>query len=143
MCYTVLLSTDCPEDISQFNSDLLRFEREIPPQASHVRLNYSKHWSVGSKSGCGCTFRHIAEPELGFGPPVDWFHEEEDELAATAEFERALRSIVDAGHKVETIDLWNPGEEDVIEIAEMDVSLGELKEGEFRFFEGFRFLFGP
>lgn len=43
--------------------------------------------------------------ELGFGEPVDWYPEDEDELRATTELYRVIARLVSAGHQVDCLDI--------------------------------------
>ena len=135
MCYVVLLSTTSAEDLARLNSDLLRFSRELPDEPATQALAYPQRWYVGSKTGCSCTFRHLHSIELGFGPPVDWYPEEGDEIAATLEFIAVVRALVEAGARVDCVDAWS-GEAGTHGFGEpLGVDLSTLADADFRFFE--------
>ena len=144
MCYFVCLSTDGPEDLSVHNTEGLRFFPlpETFPEAPASRLQHPRRWEVQSKSHCGCTFRHLSGNSrvLGFGPPVDWYEEEEDAVAATAELYRVLAGLLQAGRQVDLVDWWwvEPPEEEV-PIEDMDIALSEIPEAAFRLLEYRRF----
>jgi len=76
---------------------------------------------------------------LGFGPPVDWYPEAAEGLAATAELEAVLRRLVGAGHRVDCVDAWwgTPAGR----IHTKGVDLARLAPGDLRFFENYRFDF--
>ena len=139
MCYALYLSTTSKEDLTELNTDLVRFERIRPEDEDARDLLHSQRWYVGSKSGCSCTFRHLTSTELGFGEPVDWAPEEEDEILATAELYRAIRSIISGGFGVDLLNLWVGMERG--EVTEMNIDLHSVPEAAFRLFENHHFVF--
>ena len=141
MCYVIVLSTTSTGDLARYNSDRLRFSREVPDEAAVEALHYPHQWYVGSKSGCSCTFRHLHSTELGFGPPVDWYPEEGDEIAATLEFIAVVRALVEAGERVDCVDVWS-GETGAHDFGEtLAVDLSNVADADFRFFEAHHFDF--
>ncbi len=141
MCYVVLLSTTSDADLARHNSEFLRFERELPGCAAVAALRYPNRWYVGSKSGCSCTFRHLHSTELGFGPPVDWYPEEADEIAGTLAFVAVVREIVEAGARVDCVDAWTKEAGTNTAGERLEVDLGEVGDADFRFFEDRHFDF--
>ncbi|MBI4908815.1 MAG: hypothetical protein HY820_34660 [Acidobacteria bacterium] len=139
MCYVVYLSTSCADDLSVHNTELLRLRQEENPEAASGVLRYAHRWYVGSKAGCSCSFRHVTEAELGFGLPQDWMPEDAEDIAATAEFFRLARGLMESGHSVDCVDAWTGTA--AVDIRHMGVELGRLPEGEFRFFENYHFEF--
>jgi hypothetical protein len=139
VCYSIYLSTDSNRDLSGENSDLIRFKREKIYEPIHTLLEHEYRWYVGSKSGCSCTFRHLHSTELGFSEPVDWYPEDEDEIAATLSFIEIVRSLVDQGHQLDCVDLWYGAEVDGIK--EMKVDLKNVADEQFRFYENHHFIF--
>ena len=133
------ISTDSGEDLAGRSSDLVKFEKiaELPADPCLSLLDFSSHWSVESKSGCGCTFRHLMSVELGFSEPVDWYREEQDEIDATRELYGVLCSLLDAGHQVDLVDRWEGSEPD--DITTIEVSLDRVSIREFRLFEDHKF----
>ena len=142
MCYELYLSTSSTEDLSRYNSEWISFESpdHLDDRYTGILENERK-WYVGSKSGCSCTFRHLAGGDLGFDEPQDWLPEEQDELQATAELYRVIASLVQGGHEVDCLDLW-PGA-DPARIKTMSVSLSGVAEKAFRLFEDHQFVFEP
>ncbi len=142
MCYELYLSTSSPEDLAADNSESLHFERSehLDSGIARILLNPVK-WFVGSKSGCSCTFRHLAGGELDFGEPQDWSPEEEDNVKATAELYRVIASLVQGGDKVDCLDLWRGTQPP--QIKTMAVSLRAVPEKAFRLFENYHFVFEP
>ena len=139
MCYALYLSTTSNENLTVLNSDLVRFERVTAEDDGAATLLHPQKWYIGSKSGCSCTFRHIASTELGFGEPVDWALEELDEILATAELYRVIKHIISAGYAVDLLDLWVGMERG--EVTEMTVDLLSIPEKTFRLFENHHFVF--
>jgi len=142
MCYTLLLSTSSSEDLSAQNCDLIRFEKDAPEHTPINALRYPNKWFVGSRSGCSCSFRHLYSIELGFGEPVDWYKEDQEDIAATLLFVKIVKSILAKGEGVDCIDVWDAirdQQEASIPVREVDV--GQIGEAEFRFFENHHFYF--
>lgn len=139
MCYSIYLSTDSSWDLSSENNELLHFKQDAIKEPARSILKHDHQWYVGSKSGCSCTFRHLYSIELGFDEPVDWYPEDEDELAATLSFIKIVRQLVDQGHRVDSVDVWNepPGEV----LKRLDVNLNTVSNEQFRFFENCCFNF--
>src|SRR5512137_2522773 len=132
MCYCLCLSTSSSEDLTRYNSELLRFEP--PDRADDVAvkkdclsvLRNPHVWFVGSKAGCSCTFRHVVEDSDDFREPEDWCPEEEGTVKATIELYRAIASLRAAGHQVDCLDLWIDTPAD--QIREKSVNLGTVPE---------------
>ena len=141
MCYSVYLSTDSNEDLTTENTDLLRFEKleDLRNKSIQELLVFTNRWHVGSKSECSCTFRHLSSVELGFGEPKDWYPEEQDELDATKLFYKVVYHLVSSDFKTDCIDCWEGAKSK--DIRQIEVSLKEVTEPAFRFFENYRFEF--
>jgi hypothetical protein len=139
MCYSIYLSTTSGVDFSRENSDFLHFRKITADEPFRSLLLHENQWYLGSKSGCSCTFRHLHSVELGFGEPVEWYPEEEDEIAATLIFVRIVRKMIERGHKLDCVDAWDGATKK--EIQEMKVNLDEFNDVQFRFFENHHFCF--
>jgi len=139
MCYEVYISTDSQEDLTTRNSALLRFKRVADPDIDPgiLLLDFPHRWYVGSKSECSCTFRHLYSLELGFGEPIDWYAEEQDEINATCELYATLTMLLSSGYHVDLLDQWNGSQP--IDIKTLDVSLNDVSERTFRLFENHKF----
>lgn len=139
MCYALLLSTTSGDDLSQFNSEALRFDGAIPDRLSPNHLLYPNHWYIGSRTGCSCSFRHLSGPEFEFGIPENWFPEDKSDIEATLLFIRMIRSLITKGARVDCIDVWegNAGED----LSLVAVNLSQIHDNEFRFFENHHFDF--
>jgi hypothetical protein len=139
MCYTLLLSTTSTEDLAKFSTGLLRFDATIPARLSADKLLYPNKWYVGSRTGCSCSFRHLAGPEFDFGVPQDWFPEEKLDIEATLQFIGVVRSLLLNGARLDCIDLWEG--HDAEGIRWVSVNLGLILDEEFRFYENHHFDF--
>lgn len=139
MCYIVLLSTTSTQDLTAFNTPLLTFEHNASELEGVQDLAYPQRWYVASRTGCSCGFRHLYSVELGFGEPVDWYPEEEDDIKATKEFIALVRGIIATGHRLDCVDDWE-GENNMPHL-EMVVNLKTISDEAFRFFENYRFDF--
>lgn len=139
MCYEVYISTDSQENLTTRNSELIRFKRvtNLSADPSTRLLDFPNHWYVGSKSECSCTFRHLHSIELGFGEPVDWYPEEQDEIDATRELYATLTSLLSSGYQVDLLDRWHDAQS--VNITTLDVSLSDVPEKAFRMFENHKF----
>jgi hypothetical protein len=142
MCYSVYLSTDSSEDLTRYNSELINFRRLASLERAGLNILRNRQiWYVGSKSECSCTFRHLHSVELGFGEPVAWYPEGEDELKATAALHRVIARLVSEGHQVDCLDIWEGA--DLQAISEKVVNLDAVSEKAFRLFESYHFIFEP
>ncbi len=139
MCYSIYVSTDSNQDLSDGNGELIHFQKEAIAEPFNTLLRHENQWFVGSKSVCSCTFRHLSSTELGFSEPVDWFEEDEDEIEATLLFIKIVRRLIDQGHQVDCIDSWYGVTKE--DITEMKVNLKDLDDEQFRFFENRHFIF--
>ena len=139
MCYALILSTTSNEHLSQFNSEDIRFSQQVPDRLPANLLLYPNKWYVGSRTGCSCSFRHLYEPDLGFGIPEDWFPEEESDIKATMMFVRVVRSLLAKGEHVDCIDAWEGISE--MTFSQLPVNLSQIRDEEFRFFENHHFDF--
>lgn len=140
MCYSLYLSTSNREDLTRWNSEFLSFQRFTGDEPETVSLlQHLEKWYVGSKSGCSCTFRHLLSVELGFGEPVEWYSEDEDEVRATAELYRVIAHLLAQGHRVDCLDVWTGAQKG--DIKELVVNVQEVSESAFRLFENYHFVF--
>jgi len=137
VCNELLLSTDSPEDLTRWNTDLLVFSKDLPDSPFLNLLDSNHKWYIGSREGCSCGFRHLINQELGFGPPVDWYEEDPQDLAATIEFVKVARHLLELGHSVDCIDYWFTSP--VESCQTQDVNLSLLSDSDFRFFQNFHF----
>jgi hypothetical protein len=140
MCYSVYLSTNNPTDLAKYNTELATFQRisESDENPFTAMLKNPNKWYVGSKSGCSCTFRHLTSTELGFGEPVDWYPEEQENISATKELFRLISMLFAGGYCADIMSTWEGSEQ--ADIAEMNIDLSRLNESTFRLFENHHFI---
>ena len=141
MCYVVLLSTSADVNLAKFNSDWVRFSPELPQSDAVGALRYEHRWYVGSKSECSCTFRHLYSIELGFGEPVDWYPEDEDEIQATLQLFGVIRELVQNGASVDCVDVWGDSQFQPNSDSDLEVDIAAMTDTAFRLFENHRFNF--
>ena len=141
MCYSVYLSTNNQKDLTEYNTELVILNRIAKNDETHFTtlLKNPHKWYVGSKSGCSCTFRHLTSTELGFGKPVDWYKEEQDEIDATGELFRLIRKLLNGGYSADIISIWEGSDPE--NVIRMDIDLSQLDEFTFRLFENHQFIF--
>jgi len=139
MCYALLLSTTSDDDLSQYDREEMRFSRIIADHLPLDRLLYPNRWHVGSRTGCSCSFRHLYEPDLGFGVPEEWFPEEDADIQATKIFISLVRTLLAQGAHVDCIDAWDGNSDRPF--SQLSVNLSQIHDEEFRFFENHHFDF--
>ncbi len=150
MCHMVYLSTTCEEDLRALVSDCVRFEpitdRDDP--AILALLEYPRRWFLTREfGGCSCHFRHsmaidsrTGDRIVEFEPPQDWLPEDEDDVAATVAAYDVFSRIVEEGHYLDVVDVWNGARPETIET--VGVSLSGVPGDHFRFHEDRRLLLG-
>jgi hypothetical protein len=139
MCYEVVMSIDSEIDLALFNEEGLVFSKDISESEFLSFLKYPYRWYVGSYSGCSCGFRHLTNPDLGFGPPESWCPEEPEDIHGTLAFLRVVRQLLGTGHQVDCVSYWYNANASLGR--QLDVDLGVLSEDAFRFFENYHFSF--
>ncbi|KAA3646860.1 MAG: hypothetical protein DWP95_03395 [Proteobacteria bacterium] len=139
----IVLSTTSPQDLTQYNTDLLTFERELTSLAIDNELTYPERWFVGSKHGCSCGFRNLSTSsiDLGFGVPEDWYPEETDDIEATIEFYLVIKKLLSEAHQVDCIDAWDNQDDQSSLLGTTVVNMNSVEPNEFRFFENHKFEF--
>lgn len=163
MCNLVALSTTCPDDLRRIEQACCLLEPLDEDDPLYSLLEHPHRWFVSSQyGGCSCHFRHWSgwytkpwetgpdgapvhhrETEPNFGPPQDWFPEEDDDVQATAEFWDILQGLVAAGQAVEVLCVWERPPGTGYELRTHDVSLREVPREAFRFNDGWRFRIRP
>jgi len=140
MCYTVYLSTNSPEDLTNQNTELVTFEKYNDEESEPVTklLGNPNKWYVGSRAGCSCTFRHLTSYDLGFGEPVDWYKEGQDDINATLNLYDVIHLLVSAGYEVDLIDKWEGANPKSFKL--LEVSLKKVPPKAFRLYENHRFI---
>lgn len=139
----LLLSTDSDVKLSEYNDALIMFDSELPGLSDEVLLKHPNRWFVGSAHGCSCGFRHIGTGmfNLGFVEPETWYEEEPEDIEATLRCIKIIRTLIDSGAKVDCIDVWTNDENTSKHTITKTVSLGDMNNKQFRFFENHHFVF--
>lgn len=142
MCYMIVLSTTSERELSEFNTPLMQFSRQLPDVPEQSFLQYQNKWYLGSRDGCSCGFRHLdrGSVELGFSEPVDWWPEDQADLDATRQVVGVLKALLNDNAKLDCVDAWlqDAPKEHTLE-GQLAVDLVTTSETSFRFFDGFRF----
>ena len=118
--------------------------RTLPGLPEETYLAFPNRWFVGSQSGCSCSFRHLSagSAELGFGEPEDWFPEDTLAIEATLQAISLIRSLVKTGASVDVVDAWTGEDKELRPLdGDIEVDLEETHDGQFRFYENYRFTF--
>ncbi|MEZ4700952.1 MAG: hypothetical protein R2834_11520 [Rhodothermales bacterium] len=140
MCYAVYLSTTSDEDLAIRNTGLMQFCKDVPEAFEREALAFPHAWRLASRSACSCGFRHLESPELGFGPPEDWYPEEPDDIEATRQFVAIARDLLAGGHRVDCVDVWDDGSAGVPDVQTAEVDLVVVPEDAFRFIKNHRLV---
>jgi hypothetical protein len=74
---------------------------------------------------------------LGFGEPVEWYPEDEDEIVATRELYATLAALLSLGYHVDLLDRWVGAQAG--DLTTLEVSFDEVSEKAFRLFENHKF----
>ncbi len=138
----VLLSTTMDKGLAERSiPPFVTFERDLSRCEPGVAdlLRYSHKWYVGVRSACSCTFRHLCQVAIGFGPPEEWYPEEPEEIEATKQFYDVVASLVSAGQRVDCLSHWAGTPKNAIK--HLDVDLASISREAFRFFENYHFTF--
>ena len=144
MCYMVVVSTTSTFDLTQLNTPLVKFSKDVSNVPEAVFLKYPHKWFVGSKDGCSCAFRHLGSDaiELGFTEPADWLEEDQEDIEATRELAEKLSAILSENHQLDCVDAWaNDSDEPVPLAGSIEVDLHAMSARCLRFFEGYHLDF--
>lgn len=143
MCYSINLSTTSDEDLSKLNDGPFFFLAPTHPGDLEflALLEHPNKWCLSCQyGGCSCYFRHREGVEpLGFGPPLDWYQEDEDDHESTKAVYDVLLRLVSEGHELDLLDIWEGCTPSDVKTKE--VSLKEVSRDDFAFFENCRFIF--
>lgn len=142
MCYALVVSTTAEDDLSQWNTALVQFSRDIPEGTGLSFLRYSNKWYLGSKDGCSCGFRHLDYENveaLGFSDPLEWWPEDQEDIEATFQVVRIFRSLLTQKAQLDCVDTWFDCDLEMEPPEDLKVDLANIPESHFRFFEGYRF----
>lgn len=144
MCYMTVISTTSDRDLSEFNSALMQYSRELPGIPEEKFLCYPNKWFLGSQHQCSCGFRHLdrQNKDLGFAEPVEWWPEEPEDIEATKQVVKSFHALLGEGAKLDCVDAWSSDEKADPQLAgEEIINFSVTPVSSFRFFEGHRFEF--
>lgn len=143
MCHTLFLSTTSTEDLSKLPKSRFSFE-QVEKADECGLLEFPHRWMIFSEfGGCSCEFRHLmmCSGEPWFGPPEEWMDEDPDNVEATAGVYEVIVRLINEGHQVDVVDLWESKARD--KVVTIPVSVSKLPTEDFRFFSDYRFVFQP
>ena len=110
MCMMTYIGTTAEQDLSEYNSDKIRFIKSSPDSGEEKFLKYKNVWFLTDQyESCSCGFRSVEFPNvdiLGFDVPQDWSEEDEESIEATHEAYKIILNLLKSGHKVESITFW-------------------------------------
>ena len=150
MCFTVLLATDSPTDLSLHNGQGVLFRPAEPDEARAANLPYPYVYDVaGDKEGCACCFDFYGDPydgshpfrdNGGFRQPAKNGEETAQEQRETLYLLDVVRRLVRNGAKVQAACVWSGNWPQLREPA-VEISLRALNPHAFALFENVRFEF--
>ncbi len=110
-------------------------------------LDHQQKWYLQSKyGGCSCHFRHAMgsfspttkeEYPPEFMAPADWYHEDQEDIESTLAVCGTISKLLADGFSVDMVNQWNGIGPD--EIQTLEVSLQNVPNDHFRFFENYKF----
>ncbi|MBH5329753.1 hypothetical protein H9Q10_08740 [Eikenella sp. S3360] len=151
MCYTVLLSTDCPDDLFSQNGDGICFQPADGQSVQEAAMPYARNYDVvgdgsdGSHGGCGCCFSLYGDgafAEYGFHEPEIASLEmlERSPMRETLHLQEVIRRLVRQGWRVQLATVWAENWGGLPQGAEM-VAMAGLNPLHFALYENVRFEF--
>lgn len=150
MCFTVLLATDSPTDLTRHDGQGVLFRMAEPDETRAANLPYPYVYDVaGNKEGCACCFDFYGDPYDGSHPFWDngGFRQPEKNGEETAQEQRetlylldVVRRLVRNGAKVQVACVWSGNWPQLREPA-IQVALHTLNPHAFALFENVRFEF--
>ena len=152
MCFTVLLSTDCPDDLFAQNGSGICFRPADDQSVRAAAMPYAHNYYdvVGddlgdSHGGCGCCFSFYgagAFVEYGFREPEMTSPEmlEHSPMRETLHLQEVIRHLVRHGWRVQLAAVWAEDWGSLQREAEV-VSMAGLNPLHFALYENVRFEF--
>lgn len=141
MCYTVFFSTDSPEDLSIYSTDLMTLVHEVSndPLLAHLQFE-NRWWLTDGHNCCSCEFRHQEQIEWNgrvhqhcFEEPQDWMEEDPERVEGTRLLHDVLDRLIRGGFNVDLVDSWEGKESEILPVnVPWNTATREL----FRLFEG-------
>ena len=143
MCFTVLLSTDCPDDLFAQNGSGICFQPADDQGVRAAAMSYAHNYDVVgdgsgySHGGCGCCFSFYGDgafTEYGFREP------EHSPMRETLHLQEVIRHLVRQGWRVQLAAVWAEDWGSLQREAEV-VSMVVLNPLHFALYENVRFEF--
>ena len=151
MCFTVLLSTDCPDDLFAQNGSGICFQPADDQSVRAAAMPYAHNYDVVgdgsgySHGGCGCCFSFYGDgafTEYGFREPEMTSPEmlEHSPMRETLHLQEVIRHLVRHGWRVQLAAVWAEDWGSLQREAEV-VSMAGLNPLHFALYENVRFEF--
>ena len=151
MCFTVLLSTDCPDDLFAQNGSGICFQPADDQGVRAAAMPYAHSYDVVgdgsgySHGGCGCCFSFYGDgafTEYGFREPEMTSPEmlEHSPMRETLHLQEVIRHLVRQGWRVQLAAVWAEDWGSLQREAEV-VSMVVLNPLHFALYENVRFEF--
>ena len=151
MCFTVLLSTDCPDDLFAQNGSGICFQPADDQGVRAAAMPYAHNYDVVgdgsgySHGGCGCCFSFYGDgafTEYGFREPEMTSPEmlEHSPMRETLHLQEVIRRLVRQGWRVQLAAVWAEDWGSLQREAEV-VSMVVLNPLHFALYENVRFEF--
>ena len=151
MCFTVLLSTDCPDDLFAQNGSGICFQPADDQGVRAAAMSYAHNYDVVgdgsgySHGGCGCCFSFYGDgafTEYGFREPEMTSPEmlEHSPMRETLHLQEVIRHLVRHGWRVQLAAVWAEDWGSLQREAEV-VSMVVLNPLHFALYENVRFEF--
>lgn len=140
MCNLIYISTDSERDLGAIDSILFKLRKPTAEDTVSVEgyFRYPNTWYLESQyGGCSCHFRQLMSgSDFWFGPPEDWYEEDDDDVEATAAVYDVFTDLITSGSRVAVLISWNL---ETDEFKDVEVRLSEVDRSSFRFWVGCRF----
>ena len=151
MCFTVLLSTDCPDDLFVQNGNGICFQPADDQGVRAAAMPYAHNYDVvgdgsgDSHGGCGCCFSFYGDgafAEYGFRELEVTSPEmlEHAPMRETLHLQEVIRHLVRQGWRVQLVAVWAEDWGSLQREAEV-VSMVVLNPLHFALYENVRFEF--
>ena len=151
MCFTVLLSTDCPDDLFAQNGSGICFQPADDQSVRAAAMPYARNYDVmgdgsgDSHGGCGCCFSFYGDgafAEYGFREPEMTSPEmlEHSPMRETLHLQEVIRQLVRQGWRVQLAAVWAEDWGSLQQGAEV-VAMAGLNPLHFALYENVRFEF--
>ncbi len=103
MCYSIYMSTTSEEDFSKNECELFflcPLENASDFESAKVLAHPNRWFLMCQYGGCSCHFRHDTG-QIGFGPVLDWYPEDDDDVEATQAFCETYYTGFSEGYQVD------------------------------------------